>query len=530
MDGYTETVLHVPTDYRIEKKGCNWTAFKAIVIKSSSLNNKPQYHGNFSMFNESSTTPSKNAQRKAPPGSTVSEMAPKGTTQRLSLISRHLDQRLPLPDLNTPFSTERTSREPDDIEYKPIDRTVPPPRFANSPIDPPSQSPPTKMSSQAPHNTLLIPGPIEFDDAVLQSMSHYAESHVAPGFVKVFGETLTLVRKLFQSTNPAAQPFIISGSGTLGWDIVASNLLERGENALVLHTGYFADSFATCLETYGANATQLKAPIGDRPSLAEVEQALKEKPYKVVTITHVDTSTGVLSDIKGVTEVVRRVSPQTLVVVDGVCSVGSEEIAFDEWDIDVVLTASQKAIGCPPGLSILMTSGRAIETVKSRKTPPSSYYASINNWLPIMQNYENFKPSYFATPPTQLVHALHTTLSQITARPLAERFAIHTQASDRVKATVAELGLSQLAAKPENQAHGMTAIYLPDGLAPPDVLPGLLKRGVIFAAGLHKEIATKYIRFGHMGVSVTDPARNDIDRAIASLKEALTEAKQAKGL
>ncbi|OGM44164.1 aminotransferase [Aspergillus bombycis] len=364
------------------------------------------------------------------------------------------------------------------------------------------------MSSQAPHPTLLIPGPIEFDDAVLQSMAHYAESHVAPGFVKTFGETLTLVRKLFQSTNPAAQPFVISGSGTLGWDVVASSLVEKGENALVLHTGYFADSFAKCLETYGANATQLKAPIGERPSFEEIEQALKEKPYKVITITHVDTSTGVLSDIKRIAEIVRRVSPHTLVVVDGVC----------------------KGHRLPPGLSILMTSARALNVFKNRQSPPASYYASIANWLPIMQNYENFKPSYFATPPTQLVHALHTTLSQITSRPMAERFAVHTQASDRVKAAVAELGLKQLAAKPENQAHAMTAIWLPEGLAPPDVLPGLLKRGVIFAAGLHKEAATKYIRFGHMGVSVSDPARKDIDNAVAALKEAMTEAKQAKGL
>ena len=145
-----------------------------------------------------------------------------------------------------------------------------------------------------------------------------SESHVAPGFVKTFGETLSMVRKLFQSSNPAAQPFVISGSGTLGWDIVASNLIEKGENALVLHTGYFADSFATCLETYGANATQLKAPIGERPSFEQIEQALKEKPYKIITITHVDTSTGVLSDIKRVAEVVRRVSPQCLLFLDGV--------------------------------------------------------------------------------------------------------------------------------------------------------------------------------------------------------------------
>ncbi|KAI5300758.1 hypothetical protein KEM56_002226, partial [Ascosphaera pollenicola] len=142
------------------------------------------------------------------------------------------------------------------------------------------------MSSQAAHSTLLIPGPIEFDDAVLQSMGHYAESHVGGPFVKIFGESLTLLRKLFQSSNPNSQGFIIAGSGTLGWDIVSSNLIERGDEALVLHTGYFADSFASCLETYGVKATQLKAPIGDRPSLEQVEAAWKEKQYKIVTITH----------------------------------------------------------------------------------------------------------------------------------------------------------------------------------------------------------------------------------------------------
>ena len=191
-----------------------------------------------------------------------------------------------------------------------------------------------------------------------------------------------MLRKLFQTSDPASQPFVISGSGTLGWDFIAANLAERGDDVLVLHTGYFADSFADCFETYGVNATQLKAPIGDRPQLPEVEKALEEKKYKLITITHVDTSTGVLSEIEAVAELVHRVSPETLIVVDGVCSVGCEDIQFDKWGLDAVVTASQKAIGCPAGLSIMMCSGRAIESFKSRKTPPGSYFASFKNWLP----------------------------------------------------------------------------------------------------------------------------------------------------
>ena len=211
-----------------------------------------------------------------------------------------------------------------------------------------------------------------------------SESHVGQPFVNTFSEVLQNLRKLFQTTDPSSQPIVISGSGTLGWDQVAANLVEPGDEVLVLHTGYFADSFADCFETYGVKATQLKAPIGDRPQLDEVEKALKEKSYKILTVTHVDTSTGVLSEIKALSELVHRVSPDTLIVVDGVCSVGSEEIRFDDWKLDVVLTASQKGIGCPAGLSILMVSGRAIERFKARKTRPTSYFGSWKNWLPSM--------------------------------------------------------------------------------------------------------------------------------------------------
>jgi alanine-glyoxylate transaminase/serine-glyoxylate transaminase/serine-pyruvate transaminase len=144
--------------------------------------------------------------------------------------------------------------------------------------------------------------------------------------------------------------------------------------------------------------------------------------------------------------------------------------------------------------------------------------------LTVLQNYEAKKPSYFATPSPQLVRALHTSLTGILSTPLEERFAAHRAVSQKIKKAVTDLGLKQLASKPEDQANGMTAMYLPEPLTPPDVLPTLLKNGVVFAGGLHKAIATKYIRGGHMGVSVTDPKRGDIDRAIEALKDGLVTA------
>lgn len=140
-----------------------------------------------------------------------------------------------------------------------------------------------------------------------------------------------------------------------------------------------------------------------------------------------------------------------------------------------------------------------------------------------MKNYEAKKPSYFATPSPQLIHALHTALTQILVRPLSERFTAHREASQRIKSAIDTLGLKQLASKPENQAHGMTAIYLPEGIRAPEILPHILKQGIIFAGGLHKDIAPNYIRFGHMGVSVMDSNRKDIDRALEAFKFALAE-------
>jgi len=140
-----------------------------------------------------------------------------------------------------------------------------------------------------------------------------------------------------------------------------------------------------------------------------------------------------------------------------------------------------------------------------------------------MRNYEAKKPSYFATPSPQLVRALHISLQQILSEPLPLRFEAHKAVSKKVKSAIESLGLRQLANAPEDQAHGMTAIYLPEGVTAPDLLAKLLAKGVVMAGGLHREIATKYFRFGHMGVSVMKGDLGHIDKAITALEGALAE-------
>lgn len=140
------------------------------------------------------------------------------------------------------------------------------------------------------------------------------------------------------------------------------------------------------LETYGASVKQLKAPIGGTVPLPDLEKELKSTNYKLLTFTHVDTSTGVLSPAKAIAETVRRVSPNTLIIMDAVCSVASEEIRFDDWGLDVVLSASQKGLGSPPGLSVLVASQKAVgvwEDRKKRGVREGGYYPSWSKYVSV---------------------------------------------------------------------------------------------------------------------------------------------------
>ncbi|KAJ1962665.1 hypothetical protein GGI12_002511 [Dipsacomyces acuminosporus] len=379
------------------------------------------------------------------------------------------------------------------------------------------------MSSSASSRPLcLIPGPVEMSDSVLQANSTPATAHTDPKFVEAFGQAIEQLRDVVGTKT--GQPFVIAGSGTLGWDQTAANLLEAGDNALVLSNGYFGEGLADCLETYGANVTRLRAEIGNRNPLAAVAQALRAKKYKLVTISQVDTSTGVLDDVKGVAEIVREHSPETLVVVDGVCATAAERLYFDAWGVDVVVTASQKALGCPPGISVVVVSQKALGVLASRKTPVPAYYVNWNRWLPIMKSYEDRQVKYFATPCVQAIFALNTSLKEMLANGGMESvFEKHENTSARVKAAVASWGLKTVAVSPEASANAMTAIWLPENIAAADLLPKLKAKGVVAAAGILAGQAHRYFRLGHMGITATQD-NGYIDVMLKAAAEALEES------
>ncbi|MGD2143859.1 MAG: aminotransferase class V-fold PLP-dependent enzyme, partial [Anaerolineae bacterium] len=284
---------------------------------------------------------------------------------------------------------------------------------------------------------LMIPGPIEFTPDVLRAMGMPTTSHVAPNFIAVFAAALERLRDVFLA--PGGQPIVVAGSGTLAMDMAAANLIELGDAALVVNSGVFADRFGEILERYGAEVTHVRAPvIGDAPSLGQVGAAFDGSAFKLMTITHVDTSTGVAADVGALARLGR--DHGVLVVVDGVCSLAGEELRQEAWGIDLALTASQKAIGVPPGLALVVAGPRALEAFRARETPVGNYYSDWSKWVPIMQAYEACEPSYFGTPPVNLIWALNVSLGQILEEGMEARFERHRRMSTAVKAAVTALG------------------------------------------------------------------------------------------
>ncbi len=361
---------------------------------------------------------------------------------------------------------------------------------------------------------LMIPGPVEVDDSVLAALGQPSLGHTSTAFVDIFGACLDSLREVFCA--PDGQPIVAAGSGTLAMEMAAANVIEPGDRAVVVDTGYFARRMADVLSRHGATVEAVTAPAGDCPSLEKIEHALKAGA-KALAITHVDTSTGVLAPVADLAALARRHGALSL--VDGVCALGGEEFEMQKWDVDICLTASQKALAVPAGLAIVVARPRAIDAFRSRKHPVASYYCDWGQWLPIMQAYQARKPSYFATPPTNLIAALRESIKQISSEGMESRWARHRQLGAAMRAAMQALGLSLVPVRPDLAADTLTTIYYPDGVD--DALVGRIgQHGVAVAGGLHPDLKGRYFRVGHMGV-VRDA---EIRQTVAAIEAALKDA------
>jgi len=341
----------------------------------------------------------------------------------------------------------------------------------------------------------MIPGPTNVDSSVLRALSRPTLSHVSSEFVEIFKQSLVNLKKVFMTNGEA---FIVAGSGTLAMEMAVANVVEPNDKVLNLVSGVFGQRFVDVTKYHRALPTVVEAPWGEAVKPGMVKDALQRDDYKAVTVVHVDTSTGVANPIREIGQVVKNYS-DALYIVDTVCSLGGMEVRVDDWKIDICLTGSQKCLGVPPGLALLVVREEAMKLLETRSNPIDFYYGDFKNWLPIMRD-----PSkYFATPPVNMVYALSEALKLVLEEGLEKRFRRHYVCAEALRSAIDALNL-KIVAEREYASNTITAIHYPGKVEDQAFRTGMKECGVVVAGGLGP-LKGKGFRIGHMGnVNLSD--------------------------
>ena len=361
---------------------------------------------------------------------------------------------------------------------------------------------------------LLIPGPTPVSDEVYDAISGETRAHTDPRFVEIYKNALAMTKQMFSCDG---EVFVVAGSGTLSMEIAIVNTVAPGEKLLVLSHGYFGDRFIQLGEAFGIKVEAIKSEWGRHVDIKEVESKLAEGGFKAVTVTHVDTSTGVESDLEKLVPVIKRSG--ALFILDGVCASAAIEEDMSkayagngDYKIDVVLTGSQKAIGVPPGLAIVAFGKKALDA-RAAIGKVNAYYADINMWTPVMQN----PGKYYATPAVNMIYAYEAGMKAVMAEGLKARYARHRAYGKAVRAALAAYGLKPLA-ESGIEAPTLTTFRHVEGTDDAAFRAALAKRGMIVAGAL-ASLAGKAFRLGHMGSTTPEM----LEKAITLIGEVLNE-------
>jgi len=359
---------------------------------------------------------------------------------------------------------------------------------------------------------LLIPGPTPVKREILDALSKETVSHVDPRMVKSFQKSLEYTKELFSCDG---EVFVISGSGTLAMEISLVNTVAPGEKILILSHGYFGDRFTQLADSFNIDYDIIQAEWGQHVSLEDVKEALEENSYKAVTITHVDTSTGVQANLEELVPEIKK--HNSLVILDGVCATAGikEDMRFDYGNgakIDVVLTGSQKAIGVPPGLGIVAFSKKALE-IRDSLGEINAYYADIKRWLPIM----NDPSKYYATPSVNMIWAYEKAMEIIFEEGLNSRYERHIKYASAIRNALNVYDM-KVVAEEDIAAATMSCVTYPEGINDSEFRSKCYEKGLVLAGGLGA-FAGKTFRIGHMGNTTKEQLR----KAIVIIGEVLKE-------
>jgi alanine-glyoxylate transaminase/serine-glyoxylate transaminase/serine-pyruvate transaminase len=344
----------------------------------------------------------------------------------------------------------------------------------------------------APLRTLMGPGPLNVHPRVYQALTSPVIGHLDPAYLKVLDRIGGLLRELFRTENQITNA--APGTGTSGMEACVANLLEPGDRVLVCVHGYFGDRIRQMAERQEAKVTLIEGEWGKPTDPERVERAMRENQYKVITLVHAETSTGVLQPMEEIARLAKRHG--TMILLDTVTSLGGVEVKVDGWGVDAAYSCSQKCIGCPAGLAPVTFSSRAVESAKNRKHPVRSWYLDIS----LLDQYWGAQRVYHHTSSSTLNYALLEALLLIEEEGLENRIKRHLKNHRALVAGIEAMGLEMLVA-PDDRLPSLNTVKIPEGVDDAKVRGYLLENFNLEIGGGLGALKGKIWRVGLMGYS-----------------------------
>ena len=345
---------------------------------------------------------------------------------------------------------------------------------------------------EAPLRKLMGPGPLNIHPRVYQALTTPIIGYLDPAYLKILDQVGDQLRKVFQTTNRATNA--APGTGTSGMEACVANLIEPEDKILVCVHGYFGDRLRQMVERQEAQITLITEEWGRPIDPQKVEAEMKANSFKVITLVHAETSTGVLQPMDDIVKLADKYG--VMIILDTVTSLGGVEVKMDEWGLAAAYSCSQKCIGCPPGLSPVSFSDRAVEAVKNRKHPVRSWYLDIT----LLEKYWGSERVYHHTSSSTLNYALLEALLLIEEEGLQNRFDRHLENHRALVAGVEALGLEMLVS-PEYRLPTLNAVRIPEGIDDMKLRSYLLETFNLEIGGGLGALKGKVWRVGLMGYS-----------------------------
>lgn len=339
------------------------------------------------------------------------------------------------------------------------------------------------------------PGPSTVPARILQAISAPTLGHLDPQYIGYMDETCEMIRQVYRTQNSLTFP--VSGTGMAGMEAILVNLLEPGDEAIVMINGVFGGRMKDNMERCGATVHAVEIPWGKSFTLDQFAEAVAAHPKaKMLGVVHAETSTGALQDLSGVGDLLHDAG--MLFAVDAVTSLGGHDLRVDEWGIDAIYSGTQKCLSCPPGLSPVSFSDRAIERIEARSTKSQSWYLDVS----MLKNYYTGGGgrAYHHTAPINMVYALREALAIVLEEGLEARIARHREMHELLRDGLQKLGLCYI---PDHSLCTLNCVTVPEGVDEAAIRRRLLDEFDIEIGGGLGGFAGKAWRIGLMGESAT---------------------------